>query len=85
MFPANLAYSGFYAVYYRVPAVIFPITWHNVCHIVIAVAVLSESIMVKFSVFTSLSCIVWDSQYSVYHVPLLNNTDIRSVLSCQSF
>ena len=85
MFPANLAYSGFYAVYYRVPAVIFPITRHNVCHIVIAVAVLYESIMVKLAVFKYLSCIVWDSQYSFYHVPLLNNTDIRSVLSCQSF
>ena len=53
--------------------------------VVIAVAVLSESIMIKFAVFTSLSCIVGDSQYSVYHVSLLNNTDIRSVLSCQSF
>ena len=85
MFPANLAYSGFYAVYYRVPAVIFPITRHNVCHIVIAVAVLSECMMAKLVAEIGRSCIVWDSQYSVYHVPLLNNTDIRSVLSCQSF
>ena len=51
MFPANLAYSGFYAVDYRMPAVIFPITRHNIRHIVISVAVLFESIMVKFAVF----------------------------------
>ena len=52
--PANLAYSGLYAVDYRMSPVIFSITWHDVCHIVIAVAVLPEAIMVELAVFESL-------------------------------
>ena len=71
MFATYLALSRFAAVDNGVPTVVFEIGGHHICHITIAIAVLSESIMVKFAVFTSLRRFMEGFLHSVYHVSLL--------------